>query len=96
MSDAGDNAKTFVGDLANAARENPISTALIGMGLFWLFVYDASMLLANGQILAGVAITLLLVCAIASFFGIRMLSRSMAAGKVGYRVERGVPAVGPS
>jgi heme O synthase-like polyprenyltransferase len=69
---------------------------LMLMGLFWLFVYDASMLLANGQILAGVAITLLLVCAIASFFGIRMLSRSMAAGKVGYRVERGVPAVGPS
>lgn len=65
---------------------------LMLMGLFWLFVYDASMLISNGQYLAGVAITLLLVCAIGSFFGIRFLSRAMAVQKVGYRMERGVAA----
>ena len=61
---------------------------LMLMGLFWLFVYDASMLVSNEQYLAGVAITLLLVCAILSFFGIRLLSRTMLRPKVGYRVER--------
>jgi hypothetical protein len=61
---------------------------LMLMGLFWLFVYDASMLLSNGQYLAGLAITLLLLCAIGSFFGIRLFSRAMAVQKVGYRVER--------
>jgi len=67
---------------------------LMLMGLFWLFVYDASMLLSNGQYLASVAITLLLLCAIGSFFGIRLLSRGTGAGKVGYRVERGVVGAG--
>jgi 4-hydroxybenzoate polyprenyltransferase len=64
---------------------------LMLMGLFWLFVYDASMLLSNGQYLASLAITLLLLCAIASFFGIRLLSRGMGSAKVSYRVERAVP-----
>ena len=58
------------------------------MGLFWLFVYDASMLLANGQQLAGAAITLLLLCAVLSFFGIRWLSRGSIMPRVGYRAER--------
>ena len=58
------------------------------LGLFWLFVYDASMLLANGQHLAGVAITLLLFCAVLSFFGIRWLSRGSILPRVGYRAER--------
>jgi hypothetical protein len=57
---------------------------IVLMGLFWLFVYDPSILVANGQYLAGVAITLLLLCAIGSFFGIRVMSRP----KVGYRAER--------
>jgi 4-hydroxybenzoate polyprenyltransferase len=61
---------------------------LMLMGLFWLFIYDASMLLTNGQWLAGLAITLLLLCAITSFFGIRALSRAMTQPKVGYRSER--------
>ena len=61
---------------------------LMLMGLFWLFIYDASMLLANRQWLAGLAITLLLICAIASFFTIRWLSRAMSQQKVGYRSER--------
>jgi hypothetical protein len=68
---------------------------LMLMGLFWLFIYDASMLVSNGQYLAGLAITLLLLCAIGSFFGIRFLSRAMAVQKVGYRVERSVAAKAP-
>ena len=48
---------------------------LMLLGLFWLFVYDATILWANSQFWAGVAITLLLFCAIASFFGLRFLSR---------------------
>jgi 4-hydroxybenzoate polyprenyltransferase len=58
------------------------------LGLFWLFVYDASILLANGQWLAGLAITLLLLCAICSFFGIRFLSRLSSHPKLDYRPER--------
>jgi 4-hydroxybenzoate polyprenyltransferase len=65
---------------------------LMLLGLFWLFVYDASMLLSNGQMLAAVAITLLLICALLSFFGIRFLSRVMAVTKQGYRPERGTAA----
>ncbi len=61
---------------------------LVLMGLFWLFVYDASILLANGQFLAGLAITLLLLCAILSFFGIRWLSRGSVLPRVHYREER--------
>jgi 4-hydroxybenzoate polyprenyltransferase len=62
---------------------------LVLMGLFWLFIYDASILVANGQYLAGVAICLLLFCAIISFFGIRVLSRVITQPRVGYRAERG-------
>lgn len=58
---------------------------LMLMGLFWLFVYDASMLLSNGQYLATVAIILLLICAVASFFGIRYINQTIVAGKVQYR-----------
>ena len=63
------------------------------LGLFWLFIYDASMLLANGQHLAGAAITLLLFCAVLSFFGIRWLSRGSIMPRVGYRAERTGEAV---
>ncbi|MCL2640160.1 MAG: hypothetical protein FWD53_04885, partial [Phycisphaerales bacterium] len=61
---------------------------LMLLGLFWLFVYDASILLANGQILAGVAITLLLLCAIGSFFSIRFMSRRQSLPRLDYRAER--------
>ena len=61
---------------------------IVLLGLFWLFVYDASILVANGQYLAGVAITLLLLCAIASFFLSRFLSRMMAQPRLDYRPER--------
>jgi hypothetical protein len=57
------------------------------MGLFWLFIYDATMLASNGQWLASAAITLLFICAVLSFFGIRMLSRGMHFGRVGYRAD---------
>lgn len=55
------------------------------MGLFWLFVYDASMLLSNGQFLAGLAVILLLLCAVGSFFGLRFLGRTLGAAKPDYR-----------
>jgi 4-hydroxybenzoate polyprenyltransferase len=58
---------------------------LMLMGLFWLFVYDASMLLSNGQWLASVAVILLLICAMGSFFGIRALSRAIGQQKLEYR-----------
>lgn len=61
---------------------------LMLMGLFWLFVYDASMLLANGQWLAGVSITLLLLCAVGSFFGMRWWSRGSIVPRLAYRTER--------
>jgi hypothetical protein len=37
MSDVSEKASDFVRDLADAARKNPISAALIGMGAVWLF-----------------------------------------------------------
>ena len=61
---------------------------LMLMGLFWLFVYDASMLFSNGQILAGISVVLLFFCALFTFFGIRKLSRSMAQERIGFKTER--------
>jgi hypothetical protein len=37
MSEFSENASDFVRDLGDAARRNPISAALIGMGVVWLF-----------------------------------------------------------
>jgi hypothetical protein len=37
MSEYSEKASDFVGDLGDAARKNPISAALIGMGIVWLF-----------------------------------------------------------
>ena len=37
MSDATEKTTDFMKDLGDAARRNPVSTALIGMGLLWLF-----------------------------------------------------------
>jgi hypothetical protein len=37
MSEFSEQASDFVRDLSDAARKNPISTALIGMGVVWLF-----------------------------------------------------------
>jgi hypothetical protein len=37
MSDATEKATDFLKDLGDAARRNPVSTALIGMGLLWVF-----------------------------------------------------------
>jgi hypothetical protein len=65
---------------------------LVLMGLFWLFVYDASILFANNQVLAGIAVTVLMVCAIMSFFSLRRLGRYMSQPKLGYRRLRGVAA----
>jgi hypothetical protein len=37
MSDISEKGSDFVRDLSNAARKNPLSAALIGMGVLWLF-----------------------------------------------------------
>jgi hypothetical protein len=37
MSDISEKGSDFLRDLGNAARKNPSSTALIGMGVLWLF-----------------------------------------------------------
>jgi hypothetical protein len=37
MSDISEQATSFISDLGDAARRNPLSTALIGMGIAWLF-----------------------------------------------------------
>jgi hypothetical protein len=37
MSDISEKASGFVHDLSEAARQNPLSAALIGMGVLWLF-----------------------------------------------------------
>jgi hypothetical protein len=37
MNDVSEKASDFVRDLGDAARKNPISAALIGMGVVWLF-----------------------------------------------------------
>ncbi len=66
---------------------------LMLMGLFWLFIYDATILASNGQFLAALAITLLLLCAIFSFFGIRAMNRGGVFGKSSYRAHR-TPAAG--
>ena len=37
MTDVTEKGSDFIKDLGDAARRNPISAALIGMGLVWLF-----------------------------------------------------------
>ena len=37
MSDISEQTTNFIHDLGDAARRNPLSTALIGMGVVWLF-----------------------------------------------------------
>jgi len=37
MTDMAEKGTDFIKDLGDAARRNPVSTALIGMGLIWLF-----------------------------------------------------------
>jgi hypothetical protein len=42
MNDITDKTSGFVEDLADAARRNPISAALVGMGVLWLFASGKS------------------------------------------------------
>jgi hypothetical protein len=37
MSDASEKGSSFIRDLSDSARQNPLSAALIGMGVLWLF-----------------------------------------------------------
>lgn len=60
---------------------------LIVTGLFWLFAYDAGILLANGQWKAGLAITALGLCSISAFLFLRAWGR-MAPRSPQYRVAR--------
>ena len=41
MTDMTEKGSDFIKDLGNAARRNPVSAALIGMGLVWLFAGKA-------------------------------------------------------
>lgn len=41
MNDNSNNAGDFITDLGNSARQNPISAALLGMGVLWLFAGGA-------------------------------------------------------
>ena len=43
MSETSERASDFVRDLGDAARKNPISAALIGMGVVWLFASRSQM-----------------------------------------------------
>jgi hypothetical protein len=43
MSDATEKTNAFMKDLGDAARRNPVSSALIGMGVLWLFAGGRSM-----------------------------------------------------
>jgi 4-hydroxybenzoate polyprenyltransferase len=63
------------------------------LGVFWIFMYDAAILVANGQFLAGLAITLLLLLALATFLTIRWFSRGSIIPRVGYRIERTTPTI---
>ncbi len=38
MNDISEKGSDFVGDLGEAVRKNPLSAALIGMGVLWLFI----------------------------------------------------------
>ena len=42
MSDMSEKTADFVKDLGDAARRNPVSAALIGMGVLWLFTGGTS------------------------------------------------------
>lgn len=42
MSNVAEKSKNFVEDLGDAARKNPLSAALIGMGILWLFTSGRS------------------------------------------------------
>ena len=59
------------------------------LGLFWLFVYDWSMLFSNRQVLAGVAVVLLFVCAVISFLALRYLGRALGQQRLEYRAAEG-------
>ncbi len=57
---------------------------LMVLGLFWLFAYDASILLANRQWLSAVAIAGLFACSWLSFLAMRLRGRMLPA-PVSYR-----------
>jgi hypothetical protein len=57
MTDSANNAGDFVRDLGDAARQNPISAALIGMGVLWLFAGGARRAGFDGRSTANDAVT---------------------------------------
>ncbi len=57
MNDSANKAGDFVRDLGDAARRNPISAALIGMGVLWLFAGGARRADFDGPSAANDAVT---------------------------------------
>lgn len=55
------------------------------LGLFWLFVYDATMLMSNDQWLAALAVILMFICAVISYFSLRYLGRVIGQSRLEYR-----------
>jgi hypothetical protein len=51
MTNMAENGSDFIKDLGDAARRNPVSAALIGMGLVWLFAGSKSAASAAGDML---------------------------------------------
>src|ERR1700754_1635621 len=53
MSDISERGSDFIRDLGDAARKNPLSAALIGMGVLWLFTGNRSVATGTDYVRAG-------------------------------------------
>ncbi len=60
---------------------------IIRLGMFCIFFYDGSMLLANGQYDAALAILLLFALSLGGFYTMKAIGRGMPAGKPHYRMR---------
>ena len=53
MTSASEKGSDFIRDLGDAARKNPLSAALIGMGVLWLFTGDRAVARSGDFLRAG-------------------------------------------
>jgi hypothetical protein len=53
MTNASEKGSDFIRDLGDAARKNPLSAALIGMGVLWLFTGNRSVARGGDYVRAG-------------------------------------------
>jgi len=81
----------FAEDLSNAARENPVSAALIGAGVLWLF-FGGSKVLALGRMLPGAAKSVAGTLGSTAEAGARTIGDGVAAA--GSRVNEAATQVG--